>query len=128
MDKNEVYKKWASILSGSQSTSQIGGTNSTFDSISFPIVRGVFAGNVPKDKVKEIESRIKVENRDGKIESVLDNKDFEENKLEDDPEYKKLLSENSGLLGQSLVSVKPMSGPVGQLIYMDCKYGGTPSN
>ena len=116
MDSREIYKKWCPILSGSQS--QIGITSSTFDSISFPIIRRVFGG-VPKDKIKEIESRIKVENRDGKIESVLDSKYFEENKLEDDPEYKKLLSENSGLIGQSLVSVQPMSAPVGQLIYLD---------
>jgi hypothetical protein len=50
------------------------------------------------------------ENRDRKIESIVDDKEFEQMKIEDHPDY-----------------VKPKL-PSGQLFYMDFKYGGTESN
>jgi hypothetical protein len=62
-----------------------------------------------KEEIEEVEKRIISENRDGKIESIIDDKEFKEKRLEDDEEYKKLM--NKG--------VKPMSVPTGQLFYLD---------
>jgi len=61
-------------------------------------------GNTP-DELKEIREDVKIENRDRKIEAVVEGKEFEEMKVEDHPDY-----------------VKP-AGPSGQLFYMDFKYG-----
>ena len=61
-------------------------------------------GNTP-DELKEIREDVKIENRDRKIEAVVEGKEFEEMKVEDHPDY-----------------VKP-AGPSGQLFYLDFKYG-----
>jgi hypothetical protein len=66
-----------------------------------------------KRKLDEVKNRIQVDNRDGKIDAVLEDKEFVEKKLEDDEEYKKLMKKG----------VKPMSAPTGQLFYLDYKYG-----
>lgn len=59
------------------------------------------------DEIKDIREEVKIENRNRKIESVVEGKEFEEMKLEDHPDY-----------------IKP-KGPSGELFYMDFKYGGT---
>ena len=61
-------------------------------------------GNTP-DELKEIREDVKIENRDRKIEAVVEGKEFEEMKVEDHPDY-----------------IKP-KGPSGQLFYLDFKYG-----
>lgn len=66
-----------------------------------------------QDEINSVKNRLKQENRDGKIESILDNKEFEEKKIEDDIEYKKLISKG----------VKPMSGPSCSLLFLDFQYG-----
>jgi hypothetical protein len=63
-------------------------------------------GGNSQEEIDRINAEIKVENRDGKIESVLDNKEYKEKTIEDHPDYK------NGL-------------PSGQLFYMDYKYGST---
>jgi len=70
-------------------------------------------GFYTQEEMDSVKNRVRQENRDGKIESVLEDKEFKEKKLEEDEEYKKLLKKG----------VTPMSGPTGQLFYLDFKYG-----
>jgi hypothetical protein len=93
---------------------------SDFPNLLFPVVKKVFAktlagdlGFASKEEVDKVKNRIQVDNRDGKIDAVLEDKEFVEKKLEDDEEYKKLMKKG----------VKPMSAPTGQLFYLDYKYG-----
>lgn len=67
-------------------------------------------GGNTSDKLKEIREDVKIENRDRKIESIVEDKEFEEMKVEDHPDY-----------------IKP-KGPSGLLFYLDFQYGGTESN
>jgi hypothetical protein len=67
-------------------------------------------GGNTSDKLKEIREDVKIENRDRKIESIVEDKEFKEMKVEDHPDY-----------------IKP-KGPSGQLFYLDFQYGGTESN
>ena len=67
-------------------------------------VAPIGGGNTP-DELKEIREDVKIENRDRKIEAVVEGKEFEEMKVEDHPDY-----------------VKP-TAPSGKLFYMDFKYG-----
>lgn len=94
--------------------------SSDFPNLLFPVVKKVFAktlggdlGFASKEEIDEVKNRIQVDNRDGKIDAVLEDKEFVEKKLEDDEEYKKLMKKG----------VKPMSAPTGQLFYLDYKYG-----
>ena len=61
-------------------------------------------------EMESIRQDVKIENRDRKIESIVEDKEFEEMKVEEHPDYRK------------------PKGPLGQLFYMDFKYGGTESN
>lgn len=61
------------------------------------------------DEMKKIKQEVKIENRDRKIDALVEGKDFEEMKTEDHPDY-----------------IKP-SGPSGHLFYMDFVYGATNS-
>ena len=61
-------------------------------------------------EMESIRQDVKIENRDRKIESIVEDKEFEEMKVEDHPDY-----------------IKP-KGPSGQLFYLDFIYGGTESN
>lgn len=61
-------------------------------------------------EMESIRQDVKIENRDRKIESIVEDKEFEEMKVEDHPYYRK------------------PKGPSGQLFYMDFIYGGTESN
>ena len=61
-------------------------------------------------EMESIRQDVKIENRDRKIESIVEDKEFEEMKVEDHPDY-----------------IKP-KGPSNQLFYMDFIYGGTESN
>jgi hypothetical protein len=67
-------------------------------------------GGNTSEEMEEIRKEVKIENRDRKIESIVEGKDFEEMKVQDHPDY-----------------IKPQ-GPSGQLFYLDFKYGGTESN
>ena len=65
-------------------------------------VNPIGVGN-SSDELKEIRSDIKIENRDRKIDSITEGKDFDEMKVEDHPKYK----------GQQM--------PKGNLFYLDYK-------
>lgn len=72
-------------------------------------VQPLGALGIPSDKVGEIEKRLEQENREGKIDSVIDNKNFKEKTLEDDKEYKRLVKK----YGTSRID----------LMYLDYIYG-----
>ena len=59
-------------------------------------------GGMSQEEVDRINNEVKKENRDGKIDSLIDGKDFKEIKPEEHPDWK--------------------PGPVGSLMYMDFKY------
>lgn len=78
---------------------------SQFDSL-FPFAKRIFAKTIandlvsvqPMDNSEEDLNRIKKEvkaiNRDRKIDSIVENNDFEEMKISDHPDYKKLREGN----------------------------------
>jgi hypothetical protein len=66
-----------------------------------------------EEEINEVKSRVQSENRDGKIDAVIEGSEFTEKKLKDDPEYKDLMKKG----------VTPLSMPTGQLFYLDYKYG-----
>lgn len=91
----------------------------TFDNILFPTIIKVAARTISQDlifaskeEIKEIEYKIKIENRSNKIDSIVEGKDYDEKKLEDDEEYKKLMKKG----------VTPMSAPSPLLFYIDYVY------
>lgn len=61
-----------------------------------------------EEELERIKNEVKEENRDRKIDSITENSDFKEMKIEDHPEFK--------------------SGPKIDLSYLDFKYGTTQSN
>jgi hypothetical protein len=89
-----------------------------------PIAKQIFAKTVGLDivsvapigggnsgpEMESIRQDVKIENRDRKIESIFEDKEFEEMKVEDHPDYKESV------------------GPRGDLFYLDFQYGGTESN
>lgn len=68
-----------------------------------------------EEEMKEVKDDILTKNRDLKIESIVEGKEYVEEKLEDDPRYQELIKKG----------VKPLSAPSGQLFYLDFKYGDT---
>lgn len=131
--KEEAMKKWASIL---------GATNSQLDNVFqlaenqsnqileedkqefkfpslLPTAMKISAKTLAQDlcfasekEINEVKSRVQSENRDGKIEAIIEGGEFTEKKLEDDAEYKNLMKKG----------VTPLSAPVGNLFYLDFKY------
>lgn len=135
-NKKEIMKKWANILgpmgmTGSQldnlaqlvenQSNQILEETKTeeFPSL-LPMAMKVAAKTIAmdlcfasKEEIDDVKSRVNSENRDGKIEAVIEGGEFTEKKLEDDEEYKELMKKG----------VTPMSAPSGTLFYLDFKYG-----
>jgi hypothetical protein len=66
-----------------------------------------------KEEIDQVKNKVLSENRDGKIESIIEDKPFVEKKLEDDEEYQKLIKKG----------VSPLPMPKGELFYLDFKYG-----
>ena len=71
-----------------------------------------------KEEIDLVKSKVQSENRDGKIESIIEGGEFTEKKLEDDEEYKELMKKG----------VTPMSAPSGKLFYLDYKYESVKSH
>lgn len=135
--KEDIMKKWAPVLesmgmTGSQldNLSQLAENQSNqileetkteeFPSL-LPIAMRVAAKTISNDlifasqeEINQVKKKVQSENRDGKIEAIIEDKEFTEKKLEDDEEYKELMKKG----------VKPMSAPSGTLFYLDYKYGG----
>lgn len=78
----------------------------------FPKVKRVYAQTYRQGEIEEIQKRIFIENRDRKISSILNNEDYIEIKLQDDPEYKKITH----------IEVKPLPMPSLQTYYIDFTY------
>lgn len=141
-EKDKIYDKWSPIinsmgLTGSkadwmaeyankqietlqENTLSSEGTTSDFPSL-LPIAMRVAArsigqdigGFASKEEIDSVKNRITQENRDGKIESIINDKPYSEKKLEEDDEYKELMRKG----------VTPMSAPSGTLFYLDFQYG-----
>lgn len=140
--QEEIMKKWAPILgsmgmTGSQldnlsqlvenQSNQIVEENTLATestSVDFPtllpLAMKVSAKTISNDlifasqeEIDEVKKKVQSENRDGKIEAIIEGGEFIEKKLEDDEEYKQLMKKG----------VTPMSAPTGQLFYLDFKYG-----
>jgi hypothetical protein len=136
-NKEELMKKWAPILgsmgmTGSQldNLAQLAENQSNqileetkteeFPSllpmamkVSSKLMSNEIIGFASKEEIDDVKSRIQSENRDGKIEAIVEGGEFTEKKLEDDEEYKELMKKG----------VTPMSAPSGTLFYLDYKYG-----
>jgi hypothetical protein len=141
MKKEDTIKKWSSVLgsmgmTGSQldnlsqltenqsnhileeNTIATETTSSDFPSL-LPMAMKVASKTISMDlcfasqeEIDDVKNRVQSENRDGKIEAIIEGGEFTEKKLEDDEEYKKLMKKG----------VTPISAPLGQLFYIDYKY------
>jgi hypothetical protein len=80
--------------------------------VSSKYVSNEILGFASEEEINEVKTRIQSENRDGKIESVIEGGEFVEKKLEDDPQYKELMKKG----------VMPLSAPSANLFYLDYKY------
>ncbi len=66
-------------------------------------VQPLASPSMSQEEIDRINNEVKKENRDGKIDALIEGKDFKEMKPEEHPDWK--------------------SGPTGKLMYMDFKYG-----
>ena len=80
--------------------------------VSSQYVSNEILGFASEEEINEVKTRIQSENRDGKIEAVVEGGEFVEKKLEDDSEYQELMKKG----------VMPLSAPSGNLFYLDYKY------
>jgi len=90
-----------------------------FDNILLPLVKRVSRKTLSQElafyseeEMMIVKSRVNSENRDRKIESILEGTEYVEKRLEDDLEYKELVSRG----------IKPLSAPTGHIFYVDYKY------
>lgn len=60
--------------------------------------------SINHEEMDRIKNEVKAENRERKIDALTENKDFEEMKVEEHPDYK-------------------IPGPTGKLFYLDFQYG-----
>lgn len=133
--KEEIMKKWSSVLGS------MGMTGSQLDNLAqlaenqsnqileetkteefptlLPMAMKVAAKTIAmdlcfasKEEIDAVKSRVQSDNRDGKIDAIIEDGEFTEKKLEDDEEYKDLMKKG----------VSPMSAPSGNLFYLDFKY------
>jgi hypothetical protein len=130
MRMSEEKKEWMSQYAELHTTNEIVSTPDTIitlqptdNNILFPMAKRIFAQTIGQDLVsvqpmgggnsgdemKKIKQEVKIENRDRKIDALVEGKEFNEMKTEDHPDY-----------------IKP-KGPIGQLFYMDMVYGSTNS-
>ena len=137
--KEDIMKKWAPILgsmgmTGSQldNLSQLAenqsnqileentlateNTSGDFPSLAMRVEARTISNDLifdSQEEIDEVKKKVQSENRDGKIEAIIEGVEFVEKKLEDDEEYKELMKKG----------VTPMSAPSGTLFYLDYKYG-----
>jgi hypothetical protein len=97
----------------------------SFGNILFPIVKKVTSKTIglnlsfaSKEEIEEVETRVKSENRENYINSIINGTEYVEKLLEEDEEYKELMKKG----------VVPMSAPTGNIFYMDYSYGSSASN
>ena len=90
----EEIKKWEDILN---STDELSKDKEDFPSL-LPIAMkiakttiGQDLGLASEEEINSVKKRIISENRDGKIESIINGEEFKEKTLEEDEEYKELM-------------------------------------
>jgi len=134
--KEDIMKKWAPILGPMGLTgSQLDNLSQLVENQSNEIIREntqvtEFPSLLPtamkiasktisndlifasQEEIDEVKKKVQSENRDGKIEAIVEGKEFTEKKLEDDEEYKQLMKKG----------VTPLSAPSGLLFYLDYQY------
>lgn len=118
MNNEEILKKWQPILDNMGITESAEDNFPSLLPIAMKIAQTTIGQDLvfaPEEEINSVKKRIISENRDGKIESIINDEEFKEKTLEEDEEYKKLMKKG----------VVPMSGPSGQLFYLDFKYGAT---
>ena len=76
------------------------------------LVSNQILGFASEEEIDAVKKKVKSENRDAKIEAVVEGREFTEKKLEDDEEYQQLMKKG----------VTPVSAPSGVLFYLDYKY------
>ncbi len=124
MTQSKIFDKWAMLnsISKDSNTKWDHKNRNELDSFSYsvfanigilPVASRLASHSIGMDLVsvspmgtvtEEIKNEVKATNRERKIESIVDNKEFEEMKISDHPDY---------------------SGPKGKLMYLDFRYGGT---
>jgi len=124
-EKEKLMKKWDHLIDHNLINNDILGNtkvsdlnNNSFDNIVFPLVRQATTQTMGMNLVsvqpmhmgpsEEVKSEVKSINRERKIEAITDDKDFEEMKVEEHPDYRGSLN--------------------GKVFYMDFIYGSTSSN
>jgi hypothetical protein len=127
MGMSEEKKEWMSQYAELHATNEIVTapdeiitSQPTDNNILFPIAKRIFAktigqdlvsvqpmGSNSEDEMKKIKQEVKAENRERKIDSIVEGKEFNEMKVEEHPDFN--------------------GGPVGKLFYMDMVYGSTNS-
>ena len=137
-NKEDLIKKWAPVLTRFGVSSSVIENIDTIsenpqsiieetNSIEFPpilpmamkVAATTIGGGMSKEERERIEAEVKSENRDGKIESLIEGTEYVEKKLEEHPDYRPDVD---------LVPVQPMSAPIGHLFYIDYKYGDDKSH
>lgn len=115
-----IYDKWSSALGSATASDWHSQYSDYFNSQDFPsllpIATRVAAQTIGQnlvsvqpmdsinyDEIDRIKAEVKAENRERKIDSLIENQDFKEMTIEEHPDYKK-------------------SGPTGHLFYLDFKY------
>lgn len=100
MDHNKILEKWAGVFGTQSGNPEM--ESGDFKSDLLPMAMRVASRTVGFDLVSvqpigygmteeernRIESEIKEENRDGKIDSIVEGKEFVEKKVEDHPDYR----------------------------------------
>ena len=76
------------------------------------LVSNQILGFASEEEIDAVKKKVKSENRDAKIEAVVEGREFTEKKLEDDEDYKELMKKG----------VTPLSAPSGVLFYLDYQY------
>ena len=111
--QEEIMKKWTTALGSIEETK-----TEEFPTL-LPMAMKVAAKTIAmdlcfasKEEIDEVKKKVQSENRDGKIEAIIEGGEFTEKKLEDDEEYKELMKKG----------VTPMSAPSSTLFYLDFKY------
>lgn len=119
--KADWLSEYANQHSMNENINQIHGTQSesSFPSV-MPMAKRIFSktigldlvatkpmpspGGHTSEEIDKMNAEIKADNREGKIESIIDGVEYEEKTLSDHPDYR---------------------GPGGHLFYLDYQYGGT---
>ena len=121
---DNIQKKWGDLLQINNNNIDEATNGSDFSGVLFPLIKNIstlsqdliFCSEEEVDKVK---SKVLSENREGSIDSLINDEEFIEKKLEDDEEYKELMKKKG---------VQPLSAPSSELFYLDFKYSEGDSN